>query len=643
MSNTRYSPVSPTPSRSPDSVLHRRRPLTLEALDTTYAIPSTDPAPPALNHTVILDSSAPANMKRKSPRTWLASSTHLRPCPDSNLVKWGIHWYTPVGMILIFFLGVGSAITHHLYYTMLHDTPAGTAYRQRWVIQIGTGLAFLSRASLVSVVEVARTQWLWLTLRKRFITLGGIDAMFGVTSDPTYFLNLAMLRGAKLTTLMAALIWIFSLTAILTPGSISVRSVPETTLLPCTVRTLRFPFDTHSTAQPLWWEGKNITNVGVARWNEAELAFPAIVARVMKISAYTDLIQLPQNMGQRIGDTNTTLLGQRLNDTTIGVDCAGNCTYTISFLGPAINCTDRSAANWARINSTATRWLDGAPYRAVKLAGSYELRIGWLPGKTESQPNPNPRVVECRNIVARYTVMQEIQNYRFREPVIESVKTVQASIPDELMVAPNTMYLANGALYLELRNIFIGNISESELYSTTLMTSPRDIPYNLDERMEIMAQKMIVSLLSIDYSGTDPSRPLLHVAALQNVQCGTIGVVSLYNYTAWTLITVYAVSVAIALIMGVIGFVALGRNGMASATSFSSILQTTRNPTLDRYMEGTCLGAGPIPRGLGMLKLRFGEVVAQGSGRTIGEEMVGHLALGVEGEVFDIDKGAKYS
>lgn len=546
-------------------------------------------------------------------------------------------------MVFMFFLGVGSSIAHHLYYSTLHNTPAGNAYKQQWVIQIGTGLAILSRTALVSVVAISRTQWLWLTLRKRFITLSGIDAMFGVTSDPVYFTNLAMLRGAKLATFMAALIWIFSLTAILTPGTISVRSIPQSTAFPCTARTLRFPFDTNSTAQPLWWEGKNVSNVGVGRWNEeGSLAFPAIVARVLKISAYTDLVQLPQNVGQRAGDTNNTVSGGLLKDTTIGIDCNGKCTYTLSFLGPAVNCTDRSARSWAAVNSTITTWLGGAPYRAVKIGGEYEIRVGWVPGITAARPNPQPRVVDCRNIIARYTVLQEIDNFRFREPIIESVETIRASVPSELLVAPNPIYLSTGALYMQLLNIFYGNLSISELYSTPLMTSPRDIPYNLDELYETMAQKMVVSLLSIDYTGTNPSRPLLHEAALQSVQCMTTGFVSLYYYTAWRLVVVYAISLAIALLMGVIGFVALRRNGVSSQTTFSSILRTTRNPTLDQYMGGGCLGAGPMPPGVNELKLRFGEVVG-GSGMTVGDGRVGHLALGVEGEVFEIEKGGRYS
>lgn len=628
MSNIRYSFIP-----LQDSTLNHSRMYTSGVI-STHAPISTDPP-------------LPVGTKHGFTQNWFASSADLKPSPNSNIAQWGIYWYTPVTMAFLFILGVGSAVAHHVYYSKLHGTAAGDAYKQQWVIQIGTGLAFLSRAALVSVLGISRTQWLWVTLRKRFMTLAGIDAMFGVTSDPVYFLNLDMLRRAKLVTFMAAIVWIFSFTAILTPGTISVRTISQSATVPCTVRTLLFQYNTNSTAERLWWETKNATaaDVPVAHWIDGKIAVPAFVSRVLRVTAFTDQIQSPRNVGLDSGHVAGSLVP--LRDTTVGRDCQGNCTYTLKFLGPSINCTERTASTWNKLNSTAAEWMRGTYFRVLQIEDSYQLRIGWIPALSKTITNPEPRVVNCRNTVARYTVRQVVQDYHFREPVIENVETTQFSITDEMLEFPNTMYLPNRALFFPLAQILVGNLTShspvesTSVLHTTLFTTSSDIPFNLDEAIVAMAQKMVVSLLSIDSPGTK-SDPLLRDAALEKNDCMTTKHVNLYDYAAWRLVIVYAISVAIALLMAVMGFVALGRNGMTGNTSFSSILRTTRNPTLDRLMAGGCFGGGPMSPELSELRLRFGEVGLVGTGTRDGER-IRHLALGIEGEVFDIEKGGRYS
>lgn len=100
-----------------------------------------------------------------------------------------------------------------------------------------------------------------MTLRKRFITAAGIDALFGVTLDPTYFKNFDMTRRAKLATFMAVVIWAYPLTAILTPGTIPVQTVAQINQVPCTVQTPAFEFDTASKAQKHCCQDTTLTDV----------------------------------------------------------------------------------------------------------------------------------------------------------------------------------------------------------------------------------------------------------------------------------------------------------------------------------------------------------------------------------------------
>jgi hypothetical protein len=46
-------------------------------------------------------------------------------------------------------------------------------------------------------------------------------------------------------------------------------------------------------------------------------------------------------------------------------------------------------------------------------------------------------------------------------------------------------------------------------------------------------------------------------------------------------------------------------NGVISDTAFSRIMITIRNPTLDKFAVGACLGSGPFLAGLALIRLRF--------------------------------------
>ena len=53
----------------------------------------------------------------------------------------------------------------------------------------------------------------------------------------------------------------------------------------------------------------------------------------------------------------------------------------------------------------------------------------------------------------------------------------------------------------------------------------------------------------------------------------------------------------------------LFRNGVDSSMSFSQVLATTRNPSLDRLCRGASLGGETIPEDLSKARLRYGELI----------------------------------
>ena len=104
-------------------------------------------------------------------------------------------------------LGIAFAILHYIFYQSWGDHIAGGNLEQEYIIRAGTALAFLSKASLVGAVVIAHKQIAWETVRKRAISMDGIDAMFVAPTDLTSFWNWDMLRRAKAATILALLAW----------------------------------------------------------------------------------------------------------------------------------------------------------------------------------------------------------------------------------------------------------------------------------------------------------------------------------------------------------------------------------------------------------------------------------------------------
>lgn len=474
------------------------------------------------------------------------------------------------------------------------------------------------------------------------MSVAGIDALFGVTLDPTYFRNLEMIRRAKLATLMAVLMWLFPITAILTPSTISVRNVAQVRDVLCNVRTLVFEFDPDATAQKLCCQDENTENIVIGAYIDGELARQTVVERVLMLALFSGQIQIPTNVGQY--DSYLSPEKSLQPDTTLSQHCGQNCSYSVTFLAPGMECDDFT--DWSSTDAPSTNalaFLDGTYFKAGVLDA-----VLWAGHFTERDQVPT--VIYCRRTVSRYRVRHNVLHYQFQAPIVEAVATVY-TIPNKEPVYPDTTYLPNDIILYMIAEAISGNLTmdnlfrESDMALTPLGMILSEEPSNLGSGIERLAQAMVVSLLSIDTRGNNRTHPLLDVAALETTHCTTTRYINVYRYQTLRLLFVYALSACTALFMSAVGFVALSRNGVSSSMTMSTILRTTRNQTLDRVLGGTCLGADPIPKELGELRLKFGEV-RTGEGAVpdaVPEGGVGHVALGIKGEVFPIRKGAKYS
>lgn len=598
------------------------------------------------------------------------------------LDSWGVHWFTPVSMVVLLLLGLGSAVGHHLYYSTLNKQQAGTAAQQQWVTRIGTALAFLTQATLSTAVLISRNQRVWVSLRGKFLSLYAIDALFSVTDNFFHFINGEMIAHAKTATLMALVRWIIPIAAIFTPGTISVISTLEFNTTSCTTPTLRFPYE-QSNMSSLVNSSATIATLG-ENWRVIYISPSAGAKKIFTLSAYSG------DIAAGVPD---------VEGATLRRDCVGNCTYAISFDGPTLNCTeeipwDSGRAPWHHdisflpgdyetnyeyvFKTTGAEFVSRIGYSRENSTANYTtsgtvpdvLWVGHrilLSANTDLAPEEmyEPHVYSCQNSVGRYKVSAEVRDNRI-VTTVDSVDILHG-VPHESPSVMNTeIYTPNWAMMDVLSSILggsatiepngpSGSYSQLSTVNTSVGSTPlttnvnstglRTVP-QLGVEVEKMAHGMVASLLA--------DRSLIY-AATMNSTCSSSRAHNVYRYNAHTLIGVYAATVALAWLMVGLGALSLLQNGVAHDTSFSTFVASTRNERLDRLFKGACLGKNPLREELGKTKLMFGEqqepllMATTGEGGAVGgvyqnfESGVAHATFGTEGGVRRLRKGGRYS
>ncbi|KUJ06311.1 uncharacterized protein LY89DRAFT_633084 [Mollisia scopiformis] len=215
-----------------------------------------------------------------------------------KLVKWGIHWSTPVFILISVLAGVGFALGHHFYYASLDGTTAGSSSRQQWSTRFGTAFAFLVVAALKTTSDLSYNQYIWTLVRRKSFPLGSLDKMFSLTSNPMGFLSFHLTRHAKIGVFIALISWLTALAGVTPPGTLSV--VPN--LLNETRLT--------SLASPNWNSAAFFNNFTLVEPSFRIMAMATQVADSMAITPLTP----PQP----------------------------NSSFTLNFYGPSLQC---SAAN----------------------------------------------------------------------------------------------------------------------------------------------------------------------------------------------------------------------------------------------------------------------------------------------------------
>ncbi|CAK7231223.1 hypothetical protein SBRCBS47491_007858 [Sporothrix bragantina] len=169
----------------------------------------------------------------------------------------GVHWLSPAVAIVLFVASFLFALGHDLYNSHLNGKLADTSTGltgllgtkidafiksdsdyQTWAIRIGTGLTNLSTTALSKLIALIAAQQAWFTLRRKAMSIDGIDHMFGVLDDPLAIFNTEIWAHAKGYMALAVLSYGLWFVKVITPATLSVQPRPYFTIATMPVPTL---------------------------------------------------------------------------------------------------------------------------------------------------------------------------------------------------------------------------------------------------------------------------------------------------------------------------------------------------------------------------------------------------------------------
>lgn len=145
---------------------------------------------------------------------------------SSNRDTHGIYLRSPVLMGSSWILGVIFSLGHHLFYSHFDGSIVGSTNEQQWNIRfvfpsayeigsyqltvqfrVGSFFALVVKILLMGSVWFAYTQWLWRTLKRRAISLKGLDAAFRVEMSMIALLNPELILKVRVGAVLALIAW----------------------------------------------------------------------------------------------------------------------------------------------------------------------------------------------------------------------------------------------------------------------------------------------------------------------------------------------------------------------------------------------------------------------------------------------------
>lgn len=345
--------------------------------------------------------------------------------------------------------------------------------------------------------------------------------------------------------------------------------------------------------------------------------------------------------------------------------CGVNCTYNVTFEGPAYNCIDFYDASLLvgdrRVLYETSDALVNPPtgYNYTNLTGEYQVTDGiWLNRTLE---NGTYLATHCELYAATYncnanytdnvlsvsttvTLQNKIYGSSFSDMVLMDIGEIPYNNRTEILVnywaiEQAVEMLLKGYLTLNrgVASGINGSTSNIQLWSFvgyqasfTELAFPEDFAHkvealmaNITLSMAYFVENPIPTNMGFTIGNSTPA------AIITTVNSTILTFPAVYAYSARTLWTIYGISLGVVFLGTLLGGIMFAINGVNGDLSFSQILVTTRNESFDQLSRGSCLGGWTISEELKGTRVKFGELIA-GYHQM---DNIGHACFGLEKEI----------
>ncbi|KAJ9611276.1 hypothetical protein H2200_004459 [Cladophialophora chaetospira] len=552
--------------------------------------------------------------------------------------KKNMHWRVPAIVVGTFIAGVLFAVGHHLCYHHYDNQVVQSETKQKWINRIGTGFAFLVKMCFAIATGAAYVQQFWLTLRSREIRVERIDAMFTVLQDPTSFWDLKLWLGNPLLTILAVVTWIVPFAAIVTPGTLTIRSSLATDI----VFSVPPQLDTNVTKFVILDETDGAyygPNSQLVRYSIASTAQQAIMAiSPPSINSSYDLeFFAPAISCNPMSLSDITAFNETLKSTFQQYDIFNGSAEQL-----ALPASDERLLYLAWTPSAYDDFTFNASYPNFGLNSSYPMTTldklsddgatiyVFMPEQTDGQV----MLLGCTLQNATYDVHFEFldgqQNITIRplqymnpvsatgsalsrrcsadDPNLERCQQTAMTAPSQVAMMDVLGKLVVGSVVEALRG---GNPSPetAATYQTTLVQATALQPFI--DQMETVSTARVSQVLeemfqNVTISMFASSHLLKDSTTARRVPTTTTTTLNEYAYRPRDLYIAYGSALLCTLICVLLGCRALWKTGLSYSNNFSTIMRTTRRNEVNTLVHvSDSMGADPLAKHVAKATLRF--------------------------------------
>jgi len=344
--------------------------------------------------------------------------------------------------------------------------------------------------------------------------------------------------------------------------------------------------------------------------------------------------------------------------------CGVNCSYTVSFLGPAYQCVDLGPFSSNPINFTALQLED--PYFYPKgpdmpsdVLNSSVLYYAFVDAGNETRPagilivyDTLSRTLRCNLYNATYTtVVSYVNNKQTIQNDIECHNLILNG--SQLYATVGPALVSNGAFWGPMNLILLQSIAGGLLkgylseaggglylgtsavswpalgqWSPGLPGTPGEniVFSDLATAVPNYIENFTLSLISTNIDTCRLANISSALVINTSVPATSTSYQVIYAYDPATLWAVYGCALGTTAFCVIVGSWMLHSNRVVGELTFAQVLVTTRNPTLDKISEEAGLGGRYITDQVRKVEVKYGLL----------EPEIGKMGFGMEDEIHSI-------